>query len=117
PRRPSARSRKPSPPPGLRSCSSCSAAEPRACSHRRPAQRSTRARYGAGNREARVDEASRSRRFETQRLLLRPFKPGDHEALLAIHSRPEVARYLYWEPRDEEQVRLALEAKLRADRL
>jgi RimJ/RimL family protein N-acetyltransferase len=50
--------------------------------------------------------------LETERLLLRPFQPGDFDALFAIHSRPEVARYLYWEPRTEAEVRASLEEKV-----
>src|SRR5207248_10871019 len=58
--------------------------------------------------------------LESERLLLRPFRMDDLASLLAIHSRPEVARWLYWEPRDEAAVRAALERKaepstLRAD--
>jgi RimJ/RimL family protein N-acetyltransferase len=51
--------------------------------------------------------------IETARLVLRPFEAGDLEALLAFHSLPEVARFLYWEARDREQVRGVLEAKVR----
>jgi RimJ/RimL family protein N-acetyltransferase len=50
--------------------------------------------------------------LETERLLLRPFAPGDFESLLAIQSRPDVARWLYWEARDADAVRAALEEKL-----
>ena len=50
--------------------------------------------------------------METERLLLRPFQADDFDALLAIHSRPDVARYLYWEPRTEEEVRSVLEKKI-----
>jgi RimJ/RimL family protein N-acetyltransferase len=49
--------------------------------------------------------------LETARLVLRPFEPGDLEELFAFHSLPEVARFLYWEARDLEQVRGVLEAK------
>jgi RimJ/RimL family protein N-acetyltransferase len=49
--------------------------------------------------------------LETARLVLRPFVPGDLEALFAFQSLPEVARFLYWEARDREQVREVLEAK------
>jgi RimJ/RimL family protein N-acetyltransferase len=52
--------------------------------------------------------------LETERLLLRPFTAADLPALLAIHSRAEVARYLYWEPRSEAEVRQALEKKVRS---
>jgi RimJ/RimL family protein N-acetyltransferase len=50
--------------------------------------------------------------FESERLLLRPFATTDLSALLAIHSRPEVARWLYWEPRDEAEVEAALKKKV-----
>jgi RimJ/RimL family protein N-acetyltransferase len=50
--------------------------------------------------------------LETARLVLRPFSPGDLEGLHAFHSLPEVARFLYWEARDLEQVREVLEAKV-----
>jgi RimJ/RimL family protein N-acetyltransferase len=49
--------------------------------------------------------------LETSRLVLRPFRAGDLEELFAFHSLPEVARFLYWEARDLEQVRGVLEAK------
>ena len=51
--------------------------------------------------------------IRTQRLILRPFAESDLEDLHAIQSLPEVARYLYWEPRDREQVRLALLSMVR----
>jgi RimJ/RimL family protein N-acetyltransferase len=50
--------------------------------------------------------------LESERLLLRPFVASDQEALFSIHSRPEVARWLYWEARDEAEVRAALEKKI-----
>jgi RimJ/RimL family protein N-acetyltransferase len=42
-------------------------------------------------------------------LLLRPFTSGDFEALFAIQSRADVARWLYWEPRGEDEVRADLD--------
>jgi RimJ/RimL family protein N-acetyltransferase len=36
----------------------------------------------------------------TERLELRPLRLDDLDDLFAYHSRPDVARYLYWEPRD-----------------
>lgn len=51
--------------------------------------------------------------LETARLQLRPFSPGDLEELFAFHSLAEVARFLYWEARDLEQVRQVLDAKTR----
>jgi RimJ/RimL family protein N-acetyltransferase len=50
--------------------------------------------------------------LETQRLVLRPFAPSDFEALLAMQSRPDVARWLYWEPRAADAVRTALASRL-----
>jgi RimJ/RimL family protein N-acetyltransferase len=50
--------------------------------------------------------------IETERLLLRPFEPGDLEPLHAIHSRADVARWLYLEPRDEGEAREMLEKRM-----
>ena len=52
--------------------------------------------------------------LQTQRLLLRPFAVTDFDALLAIQSRADVARYLYWDPRTAAEVRETLDAKVRA---
>ena len=49
--------------------------------------------------------------IRTQRLLLRPFAPGDVDALFAYHRLPEVHRYLYSEARSRAEV-----AALVADR-
>lgn len=46
--------------------------------------------------------------IETERLRLRRFARDDFDALAAIQSRPEVARFLYWEPREREEVEPAL---------
>ncbi len=51
--------------------------------------------------------------IETARLTLRPFRPGDLDDLYAYQSRPDVARYLHWEPRDRAQARLALQEQCR----
>jgi len=51
--------------------------------------------------------------LETARLVLRPFEAGDLDELHAFHSLPEVARFLYWEARDLEQVRAVLDTKVR----
>jgi RimJ/RimL family protein N-acetyltransferase len=48
------------------------------------------------------------RPLETARLTLRPFGPGDFDDLCAYRSRPEAARYLHREARDEAQAREAL---------
>jgi RimJ/RimL family protein N-acetyltransferase len=50
--------------------------------------------------------------IETERLALRPFEPGDFEELLAIHSDPEVARYVPWPARTAEDLRPVFERKL-----
>ncbi len=50
--------------------------------------------------------------IRTDRLILRPYTPADLDGLYAIHRLPQVARYLYWEPRDREQTREALERKI-----
>jgi RimJ/RimL family protein N-acetyltransferase len=52
--------------------------------------------------------------LESERLLLRPFAADDFDALLAMQSRADVARWLYWEPRDEEEVRAALAHRIDA---
>ncbi|HEY2790547.1 MAG TPA: GNAT family N-acetyltransferase [Gaiellales bacterium] len=50
--------------------------------------------------------------IETERLLLRPFAQGDYDALLAIQSRADVTRFLYWEPRTPDEVLPALERRI-----
>jgi RimJ/RimL family protein N-acetyltransferase len=50
--------------------------------------------------------------IETDRLLLRPFEASDHSALLAIHSRPEVTRYLYWGERGPDKLSEVLADKI-----
>ncbi|MEV4185985.1 GNAT family N-acetyltransferase [Streptosporangium canum] len=50
--------------------------------------------------------------IRTDRLLLRPFTPDDLDGLHAIQSLPDVARYLYWGPRDLEEVQEALTTKI-----
>jgi RimJ/RimL family protein N-acetyltransferase len=49
----------------------------------------------------------------TERLLLRPFTADDFESLLAIQSRPDVARWLYWEARGPDEVRTCLQNNMR----
>lgn len=48
----------------------------------------------------------------TDRLILRPFTPGDLDALHAYQSLPSVARYLYWDARDRAATAEALERRL-----
>jgi RimJ/RimL family protein N-acetyltransferase len=50
--------------------------------------------------------------IETARLRLRRLVPGDLAALHGIHSREDVTRWLYWGPRDEDDVRASLEAHI-----
>jgi RimJ/RimL family protein N-acetyltransferase len=47
----------------------------------------------------------------TERLLLRPFDDDDLDVLHSIESRPDVMRFLYWEPRSHEEVRETLERR------
>jgi len=48
----------------------------------------------------------------TDRLTLRPFTPRDLHALHSYESRPDVTRYLYWEPRDLDTTRTFLDKKI-----
>uniref|UniRef100_UPI0009EAAEA4 GNAT family N-acetyltransferase n=1 Tax=Nonomuraea pusilla TaxID=46177 RepID=UPI0009EAAEA4 len=50
--------------------------------------------------------------ISTERLTLRPFTPDDLDAVHAYESLPEVARYLYWEPRDRDTARGFLDKKI-----
>jgi RimJ/RimL family protein N-acetyltransferase len=50
--------------------------------------------------------------IRTARLTLRPFQPDDLDAFFAIRSRPDVARFVYWEPADRERAREVLEKKI-----
>lgn len=47
----------------------------------------------------------------TDRLSLRPFRDEDLDAFHAIQSRPDVVKYLYWEPRSREETREMLERR------
>jgi RimJ/RimL family protein N-acetyltransferase len=47
----------------------------------------------------------------TERLVLRPFIADDLDDLYAIQSRPDIARYLYWEARDRDEVADVLRGK------
>ena len=48
----------------------------------------------------------------TERLILRAFRPDDVDAVFAMQSRPDVARFLYWDARTEPEVREALAKKI-----
>ena len=50
--------------------------------------------------------------LETSRLTLRPFVEGDFDAVYAMRSDPEVARYLYQGPLSEEETRSRLERNM-----
>jgi RimJ/RimL family protein N-acetyltransferase len=50
--------------------------------------------------------------IETERLRLRPFSEDDLDAVFSYQSRPDVVRYLYWEPRTRQEVRGALATKI-----
>lgn len=52
--------------------------------------------------------------LETDRLLLRPFEAGDFDAVFAIYSRPDVAEYLLWDARTEDETRAALDKRIAA---
>ncbi len=49
----------------------------------------------------------------TARLRLRPFEERDLDAVYAMERRPEVVRYLYWEPRSRDEARAALDRRIR----
>jgi RimJ/RimL family protein N-acetyltransferase len=55
--------------------------------------------------------------IHTERLVLRPFEPGDLDALADMTSLPEVARYLYWEPRSRAEATASLQKKMAATRI
>jgi RimJ/RimL family protein N-acetyltransferase len=55
--------------------------------------------------------------IRTERLLLRLYTEGDLDDLYAIQSRPDVARYLYWGPRNRDEVRDSLAKKIVSNRL
>ncbi len=50
--------------------------------------------------------------IETERLLLRAFRADDFDAVFAMQSRPDVARFLYWEARTADEVRDGLARKI-----
>ncbi|MGE5460772.1 MAG: GNAT family N-acetyltransferase [Solirubrobacterales bacterium] len=51
--------------------------------------------------------------IETERLVLRAFEAIDLDAVHAMRSLPEVARWTYWEPETREQARASLERRTR----
>nr|WP_086662880.1 GNAT family N-acetyltransferase [Lentzea kentuckyensis] len=55
--------------------------------------------------------------LKTERLVLRPFEPGDLDDLHAYRSDPEVCRYLYSEPGPIEETQQRLDKSLTMDEL
>ncbi|MEV0992976.1 GNAT family protein [Streptomyces sp. NPDC049949] len=53
----------------------------------------------------------------TARLTLRPFLPEDSEDVYDYQRRPEVARFMRWEPRGPQDVRVAVERMARETEL
>ncbi|MFI9719882.1 GNAT family N-acetyltransferase [Streptomyces sp. NPDC052396] len=53
----------------------------------------------------------------TDRLRLRPFVPEDTDDVWAYQRRPEVARFMRWEPRGRERSRASVEQMARENRL
>ncbi|MFE0026124.1 GNAT family N-acetyltransferase [Amycolatopsis sp. NPDC059021] len=53
----------------------------------------------------------------TERLLLRPFRPEDLDALNSFQSRADVARYLYWGPRSRAESAAALAKRVHSSTL
>jgi RimJ/RimL family protein N-acetyltransferase len=53
----------------------------------------------------------------TERLVLRPFTPGDLDALNSFQSRADVARYLYWGPRSRAESAAALAKRVHSSTL
>lgn len=56
-------------------------------------------------------------RIETDRLLLRPFEPGDYTAVHAMQTDPDVTRYLLFDVRDDAGVRRSFDLKVAATEL
>jgi RimJ/RimL family protein N-acetyltransferase len=55
--------------------------------------------------------------IETERLRLRPYEHGDMDAFVAMHSHPDVSRYLYWGVRSREELEDVLAGKIERARL
>ncbi|SDY01166.1 Protein N-acetyltransferase, RimJ/RimL family [Amycolatopsis xylanica] len=53
----------------------------------------------------------------TERLILRPFRSDDLDALNAFQSRSDVARYLYWGPRSRAESAAALAKRIHSSTL
>ncbi len=57
------------------------------------------------------------REIRTERLLLRRYRESDLDRLAETQALPEVARYLYWEPRSRAEVAETLATRIAATRL
>jgi RimJ/RimL family protein N-acetyltransferase len=55
--------------------------------------------------------------LRTDRLLLRRFRAEDLDRLADWQSRPDVARFVYWEPRSREEAAAVLAQRMAATRL
>ncbi|RYE83678.1 MAG: N-acetyltransferase, partial [Hyphomicrobiales bacterium] len=55
--------------------------------------------------------------IETERLELRSFQKSDLDAMMAYHALPDVQRYLDWKARDRVEVKAALDAMVKQNRL
>lgn len=55
--------------------------------------------------------------IRTDRLLLRLYTEDDLDDVYDVQSQPEVARYLYWGPRDRDQARESLNMKIASSAL
>ena len=55
--------------------------------------------------------------IETERLQLRSFQKSDLDAMMAYHALPDVQRYLDWKARDRVEVKAALDAMIKQNRL
>jgi RimJ/RimL family protein N-acetyltransferase len=53
----------------------------------------------------------------TRRLVLRPFRTGDLDALFDLYRRPEVVRYLYWGTRSREEAQEDLQRRITQSRI
>jgi RimJ/RimL family protein N-acetyltransferase len=57
------------------------------------------------------------REIRTGRLLLRPFRPEDIDRIADWQALPEVARFLYWEPRSRAEAEAALSKRMTETRV
>jgi len=55
--------------------------------------------------------------IETERLQLRSFQKTDLDAMMSYHALPDVQRYLDWKARDRVEVKAALDAMVKQNRL